>query len=144
MGKRSKSLRSEMTAATPLRDEVWTRRGEGNGRKPMPVAEFMDKWLGRIVVASLIVGYMVATLGRMALELLGGIAIFVAVWLFRKCKWRFDRKNRASRQAEMKRRYAGLRMKKAKSGKKDKLKPYSPMLMPLGLVKLVRTGDPCR
>jgi len=147
MGERSKSLKSERMAATPdstecARVEVRTRHRKGNERKPMSVAEFMDKWFGRIVVVSVIVGYLVATLGRMVLELLGGIAIFVAVWLFRKWRWRLDRKNRASQLVGIKGRFAGLRMKKAKSGKKSKLKPYSPMRMPLGLAKLVRTGDP--
>ena len=110
----------------------------------MTVAEFMDKWFGRIVVVSVIVGYLVATLGRMVLELLAGIAIFVVVWLFRKWRWRLNRKTRASQLEGIKDRFAGVRMKKAKSGKNSKLKPYSPMRTPLGLAKLVRTGDPGR
>ena len=109
--------------------------------KTRSVADWLDKAFGRIVVAGAIVGYLIATQGRMALELIAALVVFLAAWLIRKWRWRSGRKARAAELERIKTRFGGLRMKKMRK-KKGKLKHYEPNIMPLGLRKVVRTGDP--
>ena len=109
--------------------------------KPISVADWLDKAFGRIVAAGAIVGYAIATQGRLVLELVAALAVVLAVRLIRKWRWRCGRKERAAELERIKARFGGLRMKKTRK-KKGKLKHYEPNLMPLELRKAVRTGDP--
>lgn len=117
------------------------RDGCSRGRS---FADWMDKAFGRMVVVGALVCYVFATLMRMVPELLGGLVLVLVVCLYRKMEWRLGRKDRAARLEDYKRRFEGMRMKKGKRRKNNKLKHYSPTLMPLGLNKLIRTGDSCR
>lgn len=115
---------------------------------PRSVADWLDKAFGRIVVAGAIVGYFIATKGRLALELIAALVAVLVVWLIRKWRWRSGKKERAAELERIKTRFGGLRMKKAQKKMKKpqknngELKHHEPNLMPLELHKVVRTCDP--
>ena len=85
--------------------------------KRRSVADWLDRAFGRIVVAVAILGYIIATQGRLLLELIAALAVVLVVWLVRKWHWRSGRKERAAALERIKMRFGGLRMKKTRKKK---------------------------
>lgn len=102
--------------------------------------EKLDKAANGAVLAVLLCAFAVVSDGMFAILALGAAALAVPAWVLRRRRRREDVRRAERLVARQKRKERKFRLRK--NAKPGALKPYEPNLMPLGLRKAVRTGDP--
>ena len=110
-------------------------------RKSASLADGVDRVFGYLALAALLCAFTIMSLGAFLYLLAGALAIAVPVWIARRQRIRRERRRMAEVVARRKESLGSSRLKRIKNPK-AKLKHYEPNLMPLGLRKAVRTGDP--
>lgn len=110
-------------------------------RKSASLADGVDRVFSYLALAALLCAFTIMSLGAFLYLLAGALAIAVPVWIARRQRIRMERRRMAEVVARRKESLGSSRLKRIKNPK-AKLKHYEPSLMPLGLRKAVRTGDP--
>lgn len=103
-------------------------------------ADKLDKATNVAVLAVLLCAFGIASGGMFFILLLGAAALAVPAWELRRRRIREDARRAERLVARQRRKERRFRLRR--NAKPGALKPYEPNLMPLGLRKAVRTGDP--
>lgn len=118
------------------------KRADGIRRRESPsIADRLDRAFGYLALAAPLCVLAGMSLRSLAILLGGVLAIAVPAYIIRRQRAKRERRKLADAIARKKESLVSSRLKRNKSTS-AKLKHYEPNLMPLGLRKAVRTGDP--
>ena len=110
-------------------------------RKSAALADSVDRMFGYFALVVLLCAFTIMSLGAFLYLLAGALVIAVLAWISKRRRMRNESRRMAEIVAQKKESLGSSRLKRSKNSK-AKLKHYEPNLMPLGLRKAVRTGDP--
>ena len=110
-------------------------------RKSAALADSVDRMFGYFALVVLLCAFTIMSLGAFLYLLAGALVIAVLAWISKRCRMRKESRRMAEIVAQKKESLGSSRLKRSKNSR-AKLKHYEPNLMPLGLRKAVRTGDP--
>ena len=110
-------------------------------RKSAALADSVDRMFGYLALVVLLCVFTIMSLGVFLYLLAGAFVIAVPAWIAKRRRMRNESRRMAEIVAQKKESLGSSRLKRSKNSK-AKLKHYEPNLMPLGLRKAVRTGDP--
>ena len=110
-------------------------------RKSAALVDSVDRMFGYLALVVLLCAFTIMSLGAFLYLLAGAFVIAVPAWIAKRRRMRKESRSMAEIIARKRESLGSSRLKRSKNPK-AKLKHYEPNLMPLGLRKAVRTGDP--
>ena len=110
-------------------------------RKSAALADSVDRMFGYLALVVLLCAFTIMSLGAFLYLLAGAFVIAVPACIVKRRRMRKESRRMTEAVARKRESLGSSRLKRSKNSK-AKLKHYEPNLMPLGLRKSVRTGDP--